>query len=104
MLTFFRSISILEGLSYLAVLSVTLGFVGREHVATLGMVHGLLFMLYLAVSLAVSGKEQWSLKVWLPVFAASLVPLAFIPVELYLRKLSSDKALSAADDAQAEAA
>lgn len=98
MLSVFRGISVLEGLSYLAILSVTFGFVSREYVGSLGMIHGLLFMLYLAVSLSVSGKEQWSLKVWLPIFAASLVPFAFVPVELYLRRYASRKVASVATD------
>jgi len=92
LLSFFRAISLLEGLSYVAILSVTFDVLSRDYVASLGMLHGVLFMLYLAVSLAVSGKEQWSQKVWLPILAASLVPLAFIPVELYLKKYAARKA------------
>lgn len=82
----------------MAILSVTLGVLSRDYVASLGMLHGVLFMLYLAVSLTVSDKEKWSLKVWLPIFAASLVPLAFIPVELYLKKYAARKAATADAD------
>ncbi|PCK07311.1 MAG: hypothetical protein COA42_14910 [Alteromonadaceae bacterium] len=89
MLNVFRIISLLEGLSYLIILGVTLGVIGRDYVSPLGMLHGVLFILYLVLSLMVSGKEKWSLVLWLPLFFASLVPFAFILVELYLRNISS---------------
>lgn len=82
----FRVISLLEGLSFLAILSVTLGFVSRDFVFQLGMIHGVLFMLYLLLSLIVSNKQQWSLVTWLSLFIASIVPFAFIAVEIFLSK------------------
>jgi len=88
MLRFFRVISILEGLSYLAILSITLGIISRDFVFQIGMGHGVLFMLYLFVSLQVSDKQGWSLKVWIPLFLASIIPFAFLLVEFYLRKVS----------------
>lgn len=91
MLNVFRFISILEGFSYLTILAVTIGIISRDYVYPIGMLHGLLFMLYLISSLIVSGIRGWSLKIWLPIFLASLIPLAFIPVELFIRKLSSEK-------------
>ncbi|CAH0991250.1 hypothetical protein SIN8267_01352 [Sinobacterium norvegicum] len=90
MLKLFRAISLLEGLSYLAILSVTAGLISRDYVSLLGMGHGLLFMLYMMLSLSVGNKQGWSLKVWLPVFIASLVPLAFIPVECFLKTLTDN--------------
>ena len=92
MMAFFRIISVLEGLSFLIILSVTLGFIGREYVFELGMGHGVLFMCYLVLSLIVATKRNWSLIVWLLVFLASLVPFAFIAVEFFLRKTSYEKA------------
>lgn len=88
MLRVFRITSIMEGLSYLTILSVTLGVLSREYVFHIGMTHGVLLMLYLVFSLIVANKENWSLKVWLPIFLASLIPFAFILVELYLQKVS----------------
>jgi integral membrane protein len=90
MLKTFRTISILEGLSYLVILSVTLGVIGREWVFPLGITHGMLFILYLVVSLIVSGKKGWPVWGWLILFLASLVPFAFIPVETYFRKMDQD--------------
>ena len=89
MFNFFRAISFLEGLSFLVILSVTFGFISRDFVSVLGMAHGMLFMLYLVLSLIVSNKQQWSLVIWLALMIASLVPFAFIPVELFLSRTSS---------------
>ena len=86
MVKLFRTISVAEGLSYLAILCVTFGIIPRSFVYSLGMLHGALFMLYLIFSLVVSGKKGWSLIIWLLLFAASVVPFAFIAVELFLRK------------------
>lgn len=86
MIKVFRSISLLEGLSYLIILSVTLGIIAREWVFPLGMAHGILFFLYLVLSLIVSGKKGWSVWVWLLLLVASVIPFAFIFAELYLRK------------------
>lgn len=92
MLKFFRAVSVLEGCSYLAILSVTLGFVSRDFVSILGMTHGVLFMLYLMLSLSASHKQQWSVVTLLLLFLASVVPFAFIPVEIFLsRQLAKQK-------------
>ena len=90
MLRFFRALSIVEGLSFLVILSVTLGMVSREYVFAIGMAHGVLLLLYLVLSLLVCNQQNWSLKIWLPLFFASIVPFAFLPVEFFLRK-SSEK-------------
>jgi len=90
MIKAFRTISILEGLSYLVILSVTFGLIGREWVFSLGMVHGVLFVLYLVFSLIVSGKKEWSVLKWLILFIASVVPFAFLLVELYFKKVEQD--------------
>ena len=86
MLKLFRALSVLEGLSYLTILSVTLGLLSRDYVYHIGMTHGVLLMLYLIFSLAVATKEKWSLMIWLGVFIASVIPLAFIGVEIFCRK------------------
>lgn len=96
MLKTFRMISIMEGLSYLAILSVTIGVISRDYVFHIGMTHGVLLMLYIVFSLIVANKENWSLKVWLPVFMASLIPFAFILVEWYMQKIAAgDRAIIA---------
>ena len=92
MLKTFRVVSMLEGFSFLAILSVTLGFISRDFVSQLGMLHGVLFMLYLFLSLAASNKRQWSFITISSLFVASVVPFAFIAVEIFLsRQLASQK-------------
>ena len=90
MIKAFRTVSILEGLSYLLILSVTLGFIDREWVSSIGMTHGVLFITYLILSLSVSEKKGWPASNLLILFAASVVPFAFILVEAYLRKIEQD--------------
>jgi len=96
MLKSFRVVSMLEGFSYLAILSVTLGFVSRDFVSVLGMTHGVLFMLYLFLSLAASNKQQWSFVTLLSLFAASIVPFAFIAVEIFISRQSASQELTEA--------
>lgn len=82
----FRLISLSEGISYLLILSVTLGIISRDYVFHLGVIHGVLFIAYMMLSLNVSHKQKWPVVVWLLVFIASIVPFAFLIVEFFLRK------------------
>ena len=91
MIKILRIVSLLEGLSYLAILSVTLGFISRDYVSTLGMTHGILFMVYVVQVLNLSHKEKWTSKQQLGLMLASVIPFAFIPAEVYLRKLEQNK-------------
>ena len=86
MLNLFRLASVLEGISYLVILSVTLNIISREYVYFLGMTHGILFLVYFVFSLLASHKQAWSVIVWLMVLFAAVVPFAFIAVELFIRK------------------
>ena len=86
MLNAFRLISAIEGISYLLILCVTLGLISREYVFFLGMAHGVLFMLYLASSLIASYRQAWSLTVWLLLAIASVIPFAFIAVEIFIKR------------------
>lgn len=86
MLAFFRYLSLAEGLSFLVILGVTVGWVSREYVYALGMTHGVLYIAYVIASLAVCGRQGWGLKIWLPLFLAAIIPFAFIGVDVYLRR------------------
>lgn len=96
MLKKFRVISVAEGLSYLAILCVTLGLISRDFVFYLGMFHGLLFIVYLALSLTLADKKGWSILIWLALFLAAVIPFAFIAVEFFLRKESLKEELAIA--------
>lgn len=86
MLKLFRIVSLMEGISYLLILCVTLGVISRDLVYVIGMGHGVLFLLYFVLSLVVSHRQTWSVIVWLMVFLASIIPFAFVPVEIFLKK------------------
>lgn len=90
MLSAFRVLSIVEGLSFLLILSVTIGWISRDHVFPLGISHGLLFVLYLIGSMMLAHQRRWGLGIWLPLFLASVIPLAFIAVELFLRRSAGE--------------
>ena len=96
MLKNFRFISVVEGLSYLTILCVTFGIISREFVSFIGMFHGVLFMLYLALAFIVTEKKGWSILAWLALFVAAVVPFAFVIVEFILRKESMKQELSVA--------
>lgn len=94
MLKFFRVVSLIEGSSYLLILCVSLGFISREFVSSIGMAHGVLFVLYVLLSVLAAHQQGWSLRVWLLLFVSALIPFAFVPVELFLEKeLRKAKAL-----------
>lgn len=99
MLTAFRAISLIEGLSFLVILSVTLGVIPRDYVFMLGMTHGVLFLVYLIIALVVSGQRSWSVITWFLLWAAALVPFAFIAVDMFLRKEQSHSLELATDSA-----
>ncbi len=86
MLAFFRYLSLAEGLSFLIILGVTVGWISRDYVFPLGMGHGVLYIAYVIASLVVCGRQGWGLKIWLPLFLAAIIPFAFIGVDVFLRK------------------
>lgn len=86
MLKLFRIVSLAEGISYLLILCVTLEVISRELVYPIGMGHGVLFLLYFVMSLVASHRQNWSVIVWLGVLLASIIPFAFVPVEVFVRK------------------
>ena len=86
MLKLFRIVSVIEGISFLVILSVTLQLISREYVFVLGMFHGVMFLVYMMLSLSVSNRQGWSVVKWLALFMASVIPFAFILVELFIRK------------------
>ena len=86
MLKLFRVASLIEGFSYLVILCVSLNIISREFVFPIGMTHGVLFLGYFILSLLASHKQGWSVVVWLLVLLAAIVPFAFIPVEIFVKK------------------
>ncbi|MGB0713372.1 MAG: DUF3817 domain-containing protein [Gammaproteobacteria bacterium] len=100
MLKAFRIISVLEGLSFLTLLSLVV-FEFREHIFVVGMGHGVLFMAYFVGALLVSHKMGWSILFWLLVLLCAVIPFAFIPLEWKLNRMGNEA--SAGPDADSGA-
>lgn len=87
MIKFFKIIAILEGFSYLflfANMFITKNInleLYKTILFPLGMAHGVLFIGYLILALLVKVKVEWSIKTFLIVCAASLIPFATFYVE-----------------------
>ena len=75
---FFRIISFLEGLSYILLLflAVPMKYMAGEAglVKSLGMPHGILFVLYVFLALFIRSKMNWNFANTLLVLVASLLP------------------------------
>ncbi len=90
MKTIFRIVSFLEGISYILLLfiAVPIKYVqgNPEYVKLLGMPHGLLFMLYLAIAFVIKKEMQWNGKHLGIVLLCSIIPFGTFYVDKkYLR-------------------
>lgn len=78
MLPFFRILSLIEGLSLIVLLLIAMpakyhfGYV--DSIWMVGMVHGILWLVYFVMSLAVSHQQNWSVMFWLVALIASVTP------------------------------
>jgi len=75
--TFFRFIAILEGVSYVLLLIATpIKYLldNDRYVKALGMPHGLLFIIYIALAFFIQKKMEWTNKKFLIVIVASIIP------------------------------
>jgi integral membrane protein len=86
----FRIVGLLEGISFLLLMSVGLNFKyvlnDPSYVKLLGMPHGLLFMLYLILAYLIKKEMNWSNKKLAIVFLAAIVPFGTFYVDIkYLR-------------------
>ena len=90
MKTIFRIVALLEGLSYVLLLFVAVPlkyWAGEDFfVKLLGMPHGLLFVLYIAMAYFLRERYQWNTWQLILVFASSIIPFATFYVDRkYLR-------------------
>ena len=78
MISIFKVVSFLEGLSYILLLfvGVPLKYLAGNSflVKALGMPHGLLFLAYIVIALIVRSIMKWDLKTTFIVLIASLLP------------------------------
>lgn len=90
MMSFFRIVSFLEGISYLLLLfvAVPIKYVNGnpEYVKMLGMPHGLLFMLYIVLAIVLKKEMKWNTKSLAIILACAVIPFGTFYVDKkYLR-------------------
>jgi integral membrane protein len=90
MLKVFRLFAILEGISYLALfaISMPLKYMAeiREPNLYIGYAHGFLFLGYIILAIVICMEKKWTLKRFLKLFVASLLPFGTFYIEKkYLR-------------------
>ncbi|MEA2111378.1 MAG: DUF3817 domain-containing protein [Campylobacterota bacterium] len=96
-LDYFRLIGFIEGLSYLTLLFIAMplkymyGY--PEAVKAVGMVHGILFILFVALLGSAARKYNFSMKYIIVLFVASLIPFGTFFTD---RRLKEIKKLSLA--------
>jgi integral membrane protein len=85
MIKAFRIITLLEGFSLLALLflAMPLKYIWNvpQMVQVVGMVHGILFLLFAVLAILVFYELKWSLKTFGIVMFASLIPFGAIYID-----------------------
>ena len=84
---FFKSVAILEGISYL-ILFFNMLFIKTSNptlykllLFPLGMTHGILFVGYIILTVLINKYQKWNFRVFSIVLIASLLPFATFFVE-----------------------
>ena len=87
-----RVVGFLEGLSFLLLLFIAMPLkyiLGNAVlVKYVGMGHGVLFMIFLAVLFIVCEKQKWSIKVFIYGLIASILPFGPFVFDHYLKKIT----------------
>ena len=91
LLTSFRIIAFLEGVSYILLLFIATpikyAFDNPEYVKMLGMPHGLLFMAYVVLAILIAGDLKWDKKTLAIVLLAAIIPFGTFYIDSkYLKK------------------
>lgn len=89
MLKIFRTLSLIEGLSLITLFFIAMPAkyqFGYNFVWEVGMTHGVLWLAYIALSLAVSHTQKWSVVYWTLVLCASVIPFACFFLDGKLKK------------------
>ena len=93
MLNAFRLTAILEGSSYLLLFALSMPLkywagIGEPNLY-IGYAHGFLFIVFIAMALALTWEKKWGVKRFLVFFAASLLPFGtFYIDQKYLKPLT----------------
>ncbi|TGL55817.1 DUF3817 domain-containing protein [Leptospira kemamanensis] len=91
----FRILAFLEGLSFLTILFITMPlkylYQNPEPNKIVGLVHGLLFLLYLVELFQVKVEYDWKMKKTILAALASVIPFGTFFAEKYLYLKPDDK-------------
>jgi integral membrane protein len=90
-MNFFRIIALCEGLSYILLLFIAMPlkyFWHQEiYVQALGMAHGILFVIYVCVSIMLYRNKFWPRKEFVLILLASVIPFGTFYIDRkYLQK------------------
>ncbi len=100
MLKTFKIISITEGLSLIALFLIAMPakyyFDYPDLIRPVGMTHGLLWLVYVVMSLVASQQANWSVLKWLFSLIMSVIPFGFIPLDIMINKQLKEEAASPA--------
>jgi integral membrane protein len=91
MIRWFRGVAVVEAISYLVLLSASIAkhvLGARDLVTVLGPIHGVIFLAYLALALAIRTRVGWSWNMLGYVTVAAAIPFGAIVVE---RRLPVDE-------------
>ena len=87
-----RVVGFLEGISFLLLLFIAMPLkyiLGKAVlVKYVGMGHGVLFMIFLAVLFIVCEKQKWSIKVFIYGLIASILPFGPFVFDHYVKKIT----------------
>ena len=84
MIRWFRGVAVVEAVSYLVLLAASVakhGFGVEGLVETIGPIHGVIFLVYLALAVSVRRRLGWDSATTLTVVIAAVIPLGGIVVE-----------------------
>jgi integral membrane protein len=85
MLTTFRIVRYLEGISYLLLLGIGVPFKyiaeNDSWVKALGMPHGMLFIAYIFLAIVIRSQKNWDTKTTAIVLLASVIPFGTFYVD-----------------------
>jgi len=93
MITAFRIVAFLEGISYIILLffavPVKYLFENESYVKLLGMPHGLLFVAYIALAFVIRTEQKWTNFIFTKILVAALLPFATFYIDYkYLKPLT----------------
>lgn len=92
LISILRLAAIVEGLSLLILLFIAMPlkyyYGNTEIVPVVGMTHGILFIVFVALSLFVSQRKAWSDGFWAMVVLSSMIPFATFVMDRKLKTLS----------------